>query len=156
MNMSLGIDFKEVTIPKESKEEALLYRSKLIESLAELDDRLDGKVSEWRRDIGIGDERGDQKSDDRDESRPDPLWRSPEKPGNSAPDRCHCGLPSFPFGCPAGRRNESCDREQTKAGWQRMMSLFTALAFKVMMDQGRKLVYIRIYSGVLKVGNGGL
>jgi elongation factor G len=29
---------------------------------------------------------------------------------------------------------------------------FTALAFKVMMDEGRKLVYIRIYSGVLKVG----
>jgi len=30
--------------------------------------------------------------------------------------------------------------------------LFTALAFKIMMDEGRKLVYIRIYSGVLKVG----
>ena len=29
---------------------------------------------------------------------------------------------------------------------------FTALAFKVMMDEGRKLVYLRIYSGVLKVG----
>ena len=29
---------------------------------------------------------------------------------------------------------------------------FTALAFKVIMDEGRKLVYIRIYSGVLKVG----
>jgi elongation factor G len=29
---------------------------------------------------------------------------------------------------------------------------FSALAFKVMMDEGRKLVYIRIYSGVLKVG----
>jgi elongation factor G len=29
---------------------------------------------------------------------------------------------------------------------------FTAIAFKVMMDEGRKLVYIRIYSGVLKVG----
>jgi elongation factor G len=29
---------------------------------------------------------------------------------------------------------------------------FTALAFKVMMDEGRKLVYLRIYSGILKVG----
>ena len=29
---------------------------------------------------------------------------------------------------------------------------FAALAFKVMIDEGRKLVYIRIYSGVLKVG----
>ena len=38
--LSLGVDFKEVTIPKESKEEALRYRSKLIESIAELDDEL--------------------------------------------------------------------------------------------------------------------
>jgi elongation factor G len=29
---------------------------------------------------------------------------------------------------------------------------FAALAFKVVMDQGRKLVYIRIYSGILEVG----
>jgi elongation factor G len=29
---------------------------------------------------------------------------------------------------------------------------FTALAFKVIMDEGRKLIYIRIYSGVFKVG----
>jgi elongation factor G len=29
---------------------------------------------------------------------------------------------------------------------------FSALAFKVMMDEGRKLIYLRIYSGVLKVG----
>jgi elongation factor G len=29
---------------------------------------------------------------------------------------------------------------------------FTALAFKVMMDEGRKLIYLRIYSGTLKVG----
>ena len=35
---SLGVDFKEISIPKEWKEEALLYRSKLIESLAELDE----------------------------------------------------------------------------------------------------------------------
>jgi elongation factor G len=29
---------------------------------------------------------------------------------------------------------------------------FTALAFKVMMEDGRKMVYLRIYSGMLKVG----
>jgi elongation factor G len=37
---SLGADFREIFIPKEAQEEALLYRSKLIESLAELDGRL--------------------------------------------------------------------------------------------------------------------
>jgi len=30
---------------------------------------------------------------------------------------------------------------------------FSALAFKVMMDQGRKLTYLRIYSGKIKVGD---
>ena len=30
---------------------------------------------------------------------------------------------------------------------------FSALAFKIFMDQGRKLTYIRIYSGTLKVGS---
>ncbi len=30
---------------------------------------------------------------------------------------------------------------------------FSALAFKVMMDQGRKMTYIRIYSGTVKVGD---
>ena len=29
---------------------------------------------------------------------------------------------------------------------------FSALAFKVMMDQGRKMTYLRIYSGTLKAG----
>ncbi|HIC92429.1 MAG TPA: GTP-binding protein, partial [Syntrophaceae bacterium] len=30
---------------------------------------------------------------------------------------------------------------------------FSALVFKIMMDQGRKLTYIRVYSGVLKAGS---
>ena len=37
---SLGVDFKEVSIPKEYTEEAFFYRSKLLESVAELDDHL--------------------------------------------------------------------------------------------------------------------
>ncbi len=41
--LSLGIDFKEVTIPKEYVEEAKLYRARLLESVAELDDRLTEK-----------------------------------------------------------------------------------------------------------------
>ncbi len=38
--LNFGIDYQEVTIPKEYAEEANLYRSKLLESVAELDDRL--------------------------------------------------------------------------------------------------------------------
>ena len=40
---SLGVEFREVTIPGEYLEEASLYRSKLLESVAEMDDRLTEK-----------------------------------------------------------------------------------------------------------------
>ena len=33
---------------------------------------------------------------------------------------------------------------------------FAALAFKIMTDEGRKLTYLRVYSGVLRRGAGGL
>ncbi len=45
---------------------------------------------------------------------------------------------------------------QTKEQEQRLSSEqepFAALAFKIFMDQGRKLTYARIYSGTLKVGD---
>jgi len=31
--------------------------------------------------------------------------------------------------------------------------LFSALAFKIAMDEGRKLIYVRIYSGDIEVGH---
>src|SRR4030043_395206 len=37
---SLGAEFKEISIPKDMEEEAFLHRSKLIESIAELDEHL--------------------------------------------------------------------------------------------------------------------
>ena len=40
---SLGTEFKEIFIPKEMEKEASLHRSKLIESIAELDDHLTEK-----------------------------------------------------------------------------------------------------------------
>ena len=40
---SLGTEFKEISIPKEMEKEASLHRSKLIESIAELDDHLTEK-----------------------------------------------------------------------------------------------------------------
>lgn len=42
-----------------------------------------------------------------------------------------------------GELHRSCDEREP----------FAALAFKVIMDEGRKLTYIRIYSGILKVGS---
>ena len=97
---SLGVDFKEISIPKEWKEEASLYRSKLIESLAELDDHLMEKYLNGEEISESEMKAASEKGHHLDESCSGPLWRSLEKPGNSAPDRCHCGLPSFSLGCP--------------------------------------------------------
>jgi len=38
-----GVEFREISIPKEMEDEAALYRSRLIESIAELDEPLTEK-----------------------------------------------------------------------------------------------------------------
>ena len=62
-------------------------------------------------------------------------------------------LPSLSPGCPAHRRSRSgnCGNEEPRR--PRSKGPFSALAFKVMMDQGRKMTYIRIYSGTVKAGD---
>jgi elongation factor G len=150
--LSLGVDFKEITIPKESKDEALQHRSKLIESLAEIDDSLMEKYLN-------GEE-------------------IPESEIKKAIRKATISMKAVPILCGAALRNQGIqllmdaivdylpspvevppmegtnpvtgDRERRMPKDDEHL---TALAFKVMMDQGRKLVYIRIYSGVLKVGN---
>jgi elongation factor G len=150
--LSLGAQFKEISIPKELKEETLHYRSKLIESISELDDRLLEKYLN-----------GEEIS----ESEVKATLRKGTIAMKVVPVLCGAALrnqgiqplinaivdylPS-PLDIPPiegadpvtgeGARRTAKDEEP-----------LTALAFKIMMDQGRKLIYIRIYSGVLKVGN---
>src|SRR5512136_1393646 len=149
---SLGVEFAEVSIPKEFEKDASLYRSKLVESLAELDDQLTEKYLN-----------GEEISE-------------PEMKG--ALRRATISMKTVPLLCGAALRNQGIqplidaivdylpspldippvegtnpvtgERETRMAKDE---EAFTALAFKVMMDEGRKLVYIRIYSGVLKVGS---
>jgi elongation factor G len=148
---SLGIDFKEISIPKELKEEALHCRSKLIESIAELDDHLMEKYLN-----------GEEIS---------------ESEMKGALRKGTISMKCVPVLCGAALRNQGIQplidaivdylpspidvppvegtNPETGEGARRMAKdeePFTALAFKIMMDQGRKLAYIRIYSGVLKVG----
>jgi elongation factor G len=148
---SLGVDFKEISIPKEMKEEALHHRSKLIESISELDDHLMEKYL-------YGEE----------------ISESEVK---SAIRKGTLSMKAVPVLCGAALRNQGIQplidaiidylpspldvppvegaNPVTGDGVRRMArdeEPFCALAFKVMMDQGRKMVYTRIYSGVLKVG----
>lgn len=148
---SLGIEFKEISIPKEMEKEASFHRSKLIESIAELDEPLTEKYVN-----------GEAIS---------------ESEMKAALRRATISMKAVPVLCGAALRNQGIqplidaivdylpspldippiegtnpvigEKEKRMAKDEES---FTALAFKVMMDEGRKLVYIRVYSGTLKVG----
>ncbi|NWG02291.1 MAG: elongation factor G [Syntrophaceae bacterium] len=148
---SLGVEFREVSIPKEMEQEASLYRSKLVESISELDESLMEKflngeeISEFEMKAAL---------------------RNATISMRAVPVLCGAALrnqgiqplidaivdylPS-PLDIPPveGTNPITGEREIRMAKDEES---FTALAFKVMMDEGRKLVYLRIYSGVLKVG----
>ncbi len=148
---SLGVDFKEISIPKEWKEDASLYRSRLIESLAELDDHLMEKYLN-----------GEEIS----ESEMKAALRKGTISMKAVPVLCGAALrnqgiqilidaivdylPS-PLDVPPVEGTDPVTGDKARRMAKDEESL-AALAFKVMMDEGRKLVYIRIYSGVLKVG----
>jgi elongation factor G len=148
---SLGVDFKEISIPKELKEEALHYRSKLIESIAELDDRLMEKYINGEKISEVEMKAALRKGTISMKAVPVLCGAALRNQGiQPLIDAIVDYFPS-PLDVPPvegtnpvtgeGARRRAEDEEP-----------FAALAFKVMMDQGRKLVYIRIYSGVLKVG----
>lgn len=148
---SLGVDFKEISIPKELEQEAFLCRSRLIESLAELDDHLMEKYL---------------KGEEISESEIKTALRKATLSIKAVPVLCGAALrnqgiqplidtitdylPS-PLDIPPveGKNPVTGENERRMV---RDEESFSALAFKVMMDEGRKLVYIRIYSGLLKVG----
>lgn len=148
---SLGVEFREISIPKEMEQEASLYRSKLVESISELDEPLMEKYL-------IGEEIS--------ESEMKIALRRATISMRAVPVLCGAALrnqgiqplidaivdylPS-PLDIPPveGTNPITGEREVRMAKDEES---FTALAFKVMMDEGRKLVYLRIYSGVLKVG----
>jgi elongation factor G len=149
--LSLGTEFKEISIPEEMEEEASLHRSELIECIAELDDHLTEKYVN-----------GEEIS----ESEMKAALRRVTTSMKAVPVLCGAALrnqgiqplldaivdylPS-PLDIPPveGTNPVTGEREIRMAKDEES---FSALAFKVVMDEGRKLVYIRIYSGGLKVG----
>jgi elongation factor G len=148
---SLGIDFKEISIPKEMEEEVTLHRSKLIESLAELDDHLMEKYLNGEE-ISEAEMKGALRKATVSMKAVPVLCGAALKNQGIQPliDAIVDYLPS-PLDIPPAEGTHPVTGEREER-LQKDESLFSALAFKVQMDEGRKLVYIRIYSGVLKVG----
>jgi elongation factor G len=151
-NETLGAQYQEAPIPPDLLEEASSYREQLLESLAETDDVVMNKY--------LAEE----------ELTPLELKRAIR---NAA-----VNLHGVPLLCGAALRNKgiqplldavvdylpspaevaavvghepSSGVEETRPANPK--APFSALAFKVQMDQGRKLTYMRIYSGKVKVGD---
>ena len=148
---SLGVDYIEVTIPEDYMEEAIRYRAKLLESVAELYDRFtekylngeeisDAEMKEVIRKATIG-------------MKAVPVFCGAALRNQgiqSLMDAIVDYLPS-PLDIPPVRGTHPVSGKvgERKADDEAFLS---AIAFKVQMDEGRKLVYVRVYSGVLRVG----
>ena len=149
---SLGAQFQEVPIPSDLVEEASSYRDQLLETLADKDDGIMAKY--------LGEEN----------IEPQELKR--------AIRAATVKLQAVPILCGAALRNKGIQPlldtivdflpspaevppivghdpvsglEDTRPSTSK--APFSALAFKVQMDQGRKLTYMRVYSGSAKVGD---
>ncbi len=148
---SLGIEYEYIPIPEELSKEANSHHIKLIESVAEIDDEIMEKYLN---------------GEDISESELKRAIRKATISMKAVPVLCGAALRNLgiqplidaivdylpsPLDIPPveGKHPITGAIEKRLA---KDDESFTALAFKVMMDEGRKLVFIRIYSGELKVG----
>ncbi len=148
---SLGAIIQQIEIPQEYEEEARRAREDLIEALAEVDDQvMEAYLAE-------------------ESLNPDQLAEGIH--------RATINLKAVPTYCGAALRNKGVqplldgivrflpnpsevppiegENPLTGVTEQRVARRdgpLAALAFKIVMDQGRKLTYVRIYSGTLKPG----
>ncbi len=148
---TLGAEFRQVPIPSELMDQATKYRELLLETVSDKDDAImDKYLSEQ-------------------ELSPDELKRAIRAAAiklELVPVLCGAALrnkgiqplldaivdylPS-PVDIPAvvGHDPETGKKDQRPPS---VKAPFSALAFKVMMEQGRKMTYVRVYSGSIKAG----
>ena len=149
---TLGAELEEAPIPPELVDEASRYREILLETLAEKDDVIMDKY--------LSEEEIDEK-----ELRG--AIRTATVNLESVPIFCGAALrnkgiqplldaivdylPS-PLDVPpiVGHNPETGNEERRPA---EIKGPFSALSFKVIMDQGRKMTYIRVYSGTVRAGD---
>jgi elongation factor G len=151
-NESLGAEFEESSIPSDMMDEAVIRREELIEILADKDDLIMEKYL-----AGQEIEKNDLKH---------------------AVRRATIDLKVVPILCGAALRNKGIQplldsivdylpsppdvpaiighhpvTNEKEAREADVKGPFSALAFKVVMDQGRKMTYVRIYSGSVETGD---
>jgi len=148
---SLGATVTTVPLPEEMAEEAVRYRELLLETLADKDDSV---MERYLADEEI-----------------------PVQELKAAIRRATTGMKLVPVCCGAALRNKGIQplldsivdylpspldvppitgtnpsTGEVESRPPKTKGPFCALAFKVMMDQGRKMTYLRVYSGTVKAG----
>ncbi len=147
----LGASFTELEIPDELLEEAEHYREVLIETLADRDDLLMEQYLSEEEILTKEIKRVIRLATVNMELVPVFCGSALRNKGiQPLLDSIVDYLPS-PLDVPpiTGINPESEEKESRPP---RQKGPFSALAFKVMTDQGRRMTYIRVYSGTLKAG----
>jgi elongation factor G len=148
---TLGAEFTEMPIPQELQTEASRYREALLETLADTNDRIMEKYL-GEEDIPLKELLSAVRSATVNLQLVPILCGSALKNKGIQPllDAIVQYLPS-PLEVPpiVGHVPSTGEEESRKADPH---GPFSALAFKVRMDQGRKMTYMRVYSGTVKTG----
>ncbi len=148
---TLGAEYEETPIPSELEDEASKYREILVETLADQDDAIMEKyLAEEEIDIKMLKQ----------------AIRTATVNLKAVPILCGSALrnkgiqpllnwivdclPAPPDIPPIVGRVPKSGKEETRPA--HLKGPFSALAFKVIMDRGRRMTYIRIYSGSIRVG----
>lgn len=148
----LGAELREVSIPSEMMDEAVLHRNLLVEALADKNDLIMEKYV-LEEDVEAKDlHQAIRKATIELELVPIFCGAALKNKGiQSLLDGIVDYLPS-PVDIPpvVGHVPLSGEEESRPAN---IRGPFSALAFKVMMDEGRKTTFIRVYSGTVKTGS---
>ncbi len=149
---TLGAAFEELPIPEDLLEEATKYREMLVETLADKDDGIMNKYLA-EEDIELPELKRAIRSATVNLKLVPILCGAALRNKGIQPllDAITDYLPA-PADIPpiVGQVPGTSDLDSRSATAK---GPFSALAFKVQMDQGRKLTYIRIYSGTVKAGD---
>lgn len=148
---TLGASYGEIDIPEPCRAEAEAYRARLIEAVAETDDGLTEKYLEGKPITEEEIVMAIRKATVGMEVVP-VLCGSALKNKGVQPllDAVASYLPS-PLDIP-GIMGKNPKTGELETRMPDDKEPFSALAFKVIMEQGRKMVYVRVYSGRVKVG----
>jgi len=150
---TLGASYSEIDIPESSRAEAEGYRGRLIEAVAETDDVLTEKYLEGKPITEPEIVEAIRKATVGMKVVP-VLCGSALKNKGVQPllDAVVNYLPSPLEIPPVTGENPKTREPETRLPGDK--EPFSALAFKVAMEQGRKMVYTRVYSGRIRVGKG--